>query len=136
MPSPKKPGGARPKKRPATRDAAPAKKAAPKRRPAPAAARATAREVTRAAGSAATATTEPVAAGAATARAGRPAGRTIVIEQYGSGIGCQFRQKLTLRALGLRRIRQRVVRPDNPAVRGMVECIPHLVRIVEAGHAS
>jgi ribosomal protein L30/L7E len=29
-------------------------------------------------------------------------------------------------------MRQRVVRPDNPAVRGMVESIPHLVRIVEA----
>ena len=136
MPSPRKPGGARPKKAPTTRAAAPAKKAAPKRRPAPAAARATAREATRAAASTATATTEPVTAGAAPARAGRPAGRTIVIEQYGSGIGCQFRQKLTLRALGLRRIRQRVERPDNHAVRGMVEAIPHLVRIVEGGNAS
>ena len=133
MPSPRKPGGARPKKAPASRAAAPAKKAAAKRRPAPAAARATAREATRAAGSAAT---EPVGAGAATARAGRPAGKTIVIEQHGSGIGCQFRQKLTLRALGLRRLRQRVVRPDNHAVRGMVEAIPHLIRIVEDGHGA
>ena len=136
MPSPKKPGGARPKKAAAPRAAAPAKKAAPKRRPAPAAARATAREATRAAGSAATATAETAAAGAEHGRAARPAGRTIVIEQYGSGIGCQFRQKLTLRALGLRHPRQRVVRPDNHAVRGMVESIPHLVRIVEDGHAS
>ena len=133
MPSPKKPGGARPKTAAAPRAAAPAKKAAPKRRPAPAAARATAREATRAAGSAAT---ETAAAGAGPGRAARPAGRTIVIEQYGSGIGCQFRQKLTLRALGLRHPRQRVVRPDNQAVRGMVEAIPHLVRIVEDGHAS
>ena len=134
MPSPRKP--AHPKKAPAARAAAPAKKAAPKRRTAPAAARATAREATKAAGSAATATGETPAAGSETGRAARTAGRTIVIEQYGSGIGCQFRQKLTLRALGLRHPRQRVVRPDNPAVRGMVEAIPHLVRIVEGGHAS
>ena len=136
MPSPKKPGAARPKKTPAAKAAAPAKRTAPKRRPAPAAARATAREATKAAGSAVTMTPEPAAAGATPARAGRDAGRTIVIEQYGSGIGCQVRQKLTLRALGLRRMRQRVVRPDNLAVRGMVEAIPHLVRIVEGGHAS
>jgi ribosomal protein L30 len=34
-------------------------------------------------------------------------------------------------ALGLRKIRQRVELPDNPAVRGMVKSIMHLVRIVE-----
>ena len=58
--------------------------------------------------------------------------RTITIEQYASVIGCNVGHKRVLRALGLRRIRQRVVRPDNPAVRGMVETIPHVVRIVEA----
>ena len=70
-----------------------------------------------------------------TARAGRKAaakGKSILIEQYASGIGCIVGHKRTLRALGLRKIRQRVVRPDNPAVRGMVRTIPHLVRIVEA----
>ncbi len=133
MPSPRKPAGTRTKKAPAVRAATPAKKAAPKRRPAPAAARATAREASKAEGSKAAA---QAAAEAPEARAGRPAGRTIVIEQYGSGIGCQFRQKLTLRALGLRRIRQRVERPDNHAVRGMVEAIPHLVRIVEDAHGA
>ncbi len=55
----------------------------------------------------------------------------MTIEQYGSGIGCIARQKRILKALGLRHPRHRVVRPDNPAVRGMVEAIPHLVRIVE-----
>jgi len=66
--------------------------------------------------------------------AGKPArvkGRTITIEQYASVIGCNFVHKRVLRSLGLRRIRQRVVRPDNAAVRGMVETIPHVVRIVE-----
>ncbi len=58
--------------------------------------------------------------------------KTIVIEQYRSGIGYSVRQKRTLRGLGLRKMNQRVERPDNVAVRGMVEKIPHLVRIVES----
>ena len=58
--------------------------------------------------------------------------KTIVIEQYRSGIGFSLRQKRTLRALGLRKMNQRVERPDNPAVRGMVAKICHLVRIVES----
>jgi len=61
-----------------------------------------------------------------------PAGRSLTIEQFGSGIGCIEAHKRTLRALGLRHPRQRVVRPDNAAIRGMVKAIPHLVRIVEA----
>ena len=65
------------------------------------------------------------------ARARRPAGPTITIEQYVSGIACPVRQKRTLRALGLRHPHHRVTRPDNPAVRGMVKSIPHLVRIEE-----
>ena len=57
---------------------------------------------------------------------------TIMIEQYRSGICCQEKQKRTLLALGFRRLRQRVERPDNAAVRGMVNAILHLVRIVAA----
>ena len=66
------------------------------------------------------------------ARRAKKAGGSITIEQFRSGIGCIEPHKRTLRSLGLRRPRQRVVRPDNPAVRGMVEAIPHLVRIVES----
>ena len=78
---------------------------------------------------------EPVAAARQTARRSPAAGRTgasLTIEQTGSGIGCLEAHKRTLRALGLRHPRQRVVRPDNPAIRGMVKAIPHLVRILEA----
>jgi large subunit ribosomal protein L30 len=56
---------------------------------------------------------------------------TITLQQYASGIGCPIRQKRVLRALGLRHPHHSVVRPDNPAVRGMVAAIRHLVRIVE-----
>jgi large subunit ribosomal protein L30 len=64
-------------------------------------------------------------------RAAGQGAKTIVIEQHGSPIGCLVTHKRVLRSLGLRKIRQRVTRPDNPAVRGMVKTIPHIVRIVE-----
>jgi len=34
-------------------------------------------------------------------------------------------------ALGLRRLRQSVLKPDNPAIRGMVRKISHLVTVEE-----
>ena len=59
------------------------------------------------------------------------ADKKILIEQYKSGIGSMERHKRILKSLGLRKMNQRVERPDNPAVRGMVNAIQHLVRIVE-----
>ena len=57
--------------------------------------------------------------------------KNLTVEQYRSGIGCMMKHKRVLRSLGFRKLNQRVERPDNPAVRGMVAKIPHLVRIVE-----
>jgi large subunit ribosomal protein L30 len=57
--------------------------------------------------------------------------KKIRIEQYRSPICCPPAQREVLRSLGLRRIRHVVDRVDTPAVRGMVNKIPHLVRIVE-----
>ncbi|MBN1877324.1 MAG: 50S ribosomal protein L30 [Anaerolineae bacterium] len=48
-----------------------------------------------------------------------------------SPIGYSIRQKRTIRALGLRKMNQTVIRPDNPAVRGMVFKISHLVSVEE-----
>lgn len=48
-----------------------------------------------------------------------------------SAIGYSQRQKDTIRALGLRRLGQSVERPDNPAVRGMVNSVSHLVKVEE-----
>lgn len=56
---------------------------------------------------------------------------TLRIRQVRSPIGCPPEQRLTLRGLGLKRIRHEVVRPDTPAVRGMVAKIRHLVELVE-----
>jgi large subunit ribosomal protein L30 len=36
-----------------------------------------------------------------------------------------------VRALGLRRINHTVELPDRPEIRGMVERVPHLVRVEE-----
>ncbi len=48
-----------------------------------------------------------------------------------SPIGYNWRQKRTVRALGLRRMHQTVEHDDTPAVRGMVASINHLVRVEE-----
>jgi len=48
-----------------------------------------------------------------------------------SPIGAQKRQKRTVKALGLRKLNQTVERPDNPAIRGMLEKIAHLVEFEE-----
>jgi len=57
--------------------------------------------------------------------------RTIRIRQTRSAAGRPKDQHDTLRGLGLRRVRHEVEREDTPAVRGMVNKIPHLVEIVE-----
>lgn len=41
-------------------------------------------------------------------------------------------QRATVRSLGLRRIRQSVVRDDRPEIRGMVRKVLHLVKVEEA----
>jgi large subunit ribosomal protein L30 len=63
-------------------------------------------------------------------RAAKKKGKTLDIVQVRSGICTPENHKRTLKALGFSRINQKVTRPDNPAIRGMVDTIPHLVRIV------
>jgi large subunit ribosomal protein L30 len=46
-----------------------------------------------------------------------------------SGIGGTPRQREVLRGLGLRRINASVLRPDSPAIRGMVTKVSHLVEV-------
>jgi large subunit ribosomal protein L30 len=48
-----------------------------------------------------------------------------------SPIGRLQRHKDTVRALGLRKIRQTVIRPDNAQMRGMVFSIQHLIEVEE-----
>jgi large subunit ribosomal protein L30 len=46
-----------------------------------------------------------------------------------SSIGYAKDQKVTVRTLGLRRLNQTVEQDDNPAIRGMVHKVRHLVRV-------
>ena len=48
-----------------------------------------------------------------------------------SPIGQKQNQKDTVRALGLRKMHQTVIRPDNPQMRGMVFTVKHLVQVEE-----
>ena len=58
-------------------------------------------------------------------------GKTIKIKYVRSAIGYNEDQKRTVKALGLTKLHQTVERPDNPAVRGMVNAIQHLVEVTE-----
>lgn len=53
------------------------------------------------------------------------------VTQVRSGIGAKRNQRETLRSLGLRKIRQSVVRDDTPQVRGMIATVHHLVAVEE-----
>jgi large subunit ribosomal protein L30 len=53
-----------------------------------------------------------------------------------SQIGGTPRQREVLRGLGLRRINSSVVRPDDPAIRGMVYKVTHLVEVEEVAAAG
>lgn len=57
--------------------------------------------------------------------------KTITVEQIGSPIGRTEDQAQTLRGLGLGKIRRTRTLEDTPAVRGMINSVKHLVRVVE-----
>jgi large subunit ribosomal protein L30 len=54
---------------------------------------------------------------------------TIKIKQVRSRIGAPKNQRRTLDALGLRKTGRVVEHNDNPAIRGMIETVKHLVII-------
>jgi len=53
------------------------------------------------------------------------------ITQVRGTAGTKQKQKDSLRTLGLKRINDSVVRPDSPAVRGLVNVVRHLVEVEE-----
>ncbi|MEN9919625.1 MAG: ribosomal protein [Bacteroidota bacterium] len=56
---------------------------------------------------------------------------TVKIKQVKSRINCPKDQKSTLDALGLRKLNRVVEHNDNPAIRGMIAKVKHLVCVVE-----
>lgn len=53
------------------------------------------------------------------------------VKQVKSSIGCKKDQIATLKALGLKKIRDVKVHNDNAAVRGMIQKVVHLVEVRE-----
>ena len=56
--------------------------------------------------------------------------KRLEIRQTKSGVGAPHDQRATLEALGLRHQRA-VVQKDNPAIRGMIFKVRHLVQVTE-----
>ena len=66
------------------------------------------------------------------AKAKKDGGRDrLTVRQVRSGICTPKDQKATLRGLGFRRLGQRVVREDSPAIRGMIRKVRHLVEVTK-----
>ena len=63
--------------------------------------------------------------------ASESAKRTVTIVQIGSPIGRRHDQEATLKGLGLNKMHRRRTLEDTPSVRGMINKIQHLVRVVE-----
>ena len=57
--------------------------------------------------------------------------KTIVVKQIGSPIRRPNKQRQTLIGLGLNKMNRTKELEDTPSVRGMVNKIPHMVKIIE-----
>jgi len=49
-----------------------------------------------------------------------------------SPIGAKPKHRATIQALGLRKIHATVTQKDNPAIRGMIHHVKHLIKVEEA----
>jgi large subunit ribosomal protein L30 len=58
--------------------------------------------------------------------------KTLKITQVRGTVGARWNQRESLRSLGLRKIRQTVVREDNAQTRGLLAVVNHLVTVEEA----
>ena len=73
----------------------------------------------------------PKKAAAKKAAAKKPAGKTVTVTQIGSPIGRKAYQRATLIGLGLNKMHRTRTLEDTPSVRGMINKVSHLVKIVD-----
>jgi large subunit ribosomal protein L30 len=59
-------------------------------------------------------------------------GKTITVEQVHSPQRRPKEQRATLIGLGLNRLRRRSTLADTPQIRGMIDRVKHLVKVVES----
>lgn len=57
--------------------------------------------------------------------------KTIQVQQTKSGIGRLPKHRATLRGLGLNKMHKIVTLEDTPAVRGMINKVSYMVKVVE-----
>ena len=60
----------------------------------------------------------------------------LVITQIRSGVGRPAKHRATLEALGFRKHQQTIVQQDNPAIRGMLFQVRHLVDVQEVAEGE
>jgi len=65
------------------------------------------------------------------AKTNAKAGKTIRVRLFKSINGCQERHRISVRALGLRKLNDVRELVDSPSVRGLVNQVSYLVRIEE-----
>lgn len=61
----------------------------------------------------------------------KASGKTVTVEQVGSPLRRDGRQRQTLIGLGLNKKNRQRTLEDTPAVRGMIRKVSHLVRVVD-----
>jgi large subunit ribosomal protein L30 len=74
----------------------------------------------------------PASKKAASGKTAPKTGKTLTVEQIGSPIGRPADQRATLIGLGLNKLHRVSTLEDTPAVRGMINKVKHLVKIVDA----
>jgi len=57
--------------------------------------------------------------------------KKLAITLVKSYIGYSYRQRQVVKGLGLRRLRETVIRENTPSVQGMVRKVSHLVKVEE-----
>lgn len=62
--------------------------------------------------------------------------KSITVVQIASPIGRRPEQRATLKGLGLNKLHRQRKLEDTPAVRGMIDKVKHLVRVVHGGEGG
>jgi large subunit ribosomal protein L30 len=58
--------------------------------------------------------------------------KTITVKWIRSVIGRTRDQRETIRGLGFKRLHQTLTLPDRPEIRGMIDCVAHLLEVKDS----
>lgn len=57
--------------------------------------------------------------------------KMITVKWRKSVIGRPSGQRKTIKGLGFKRLNQTLTLPDRPEIRGMIDCVKHLLEVIE-----